>query len=124
VLQIDITPDEVKADEKKIGKIRKDSTLRIGGRWRWGFGGCGWICSGNRPVSSAYRVACRLTLSVIGNYCPFDHTQGCRRKVLAAGSLAPRILNDLPSPVHYKHRCPTYGGSIARKPYIWWSIAC
>jgi hypothetical protein len=114
---------EVKADEKKTGKIRQDNgTLRIGGCWRWGCGGCGCICSGNRPVSSAYRVACRLTVSVIGNYCPFDHTQGCRKKVLAAVSVAPGILNSLLSPVHYKHRCPTYGGSIARKPYIWWLV--
>jgi hypothetical protein len=62
-----------------MGKIREDSTRRIGGCWRWGFCGCGWICSGNRPASSAYRVACGLTGSVIGNGCPSDHTQDCRR---------------------------------------------
>jgi hypothetical protein len=57
------------------GKITKDSMVRIGGcrRWDWDRN-----CSGHRPASSAYRVACRANRSAIGNDSLCRNAQGCK----------------------------------------------
>ena len=111
-------------NSREVEKTTEDSIRRVGGGCRCGYWGCRWSCSGNGPVSSAYRLGCRVTFSLIGNCQPYGNTWDRRGIVevlgvlskLAIEQMQTALLVGMKSEVRLPSRCWVEGRMTSAAP--------